>query len=122
MLRALIVDDDSDMRLLVRMTIEVANHGLAVAGEAASGADAIAAVQQDRPGVIVLDNRMPGMTGLETARHILADHPEQSIILFSAYLDAQTIAEAEAVGVHACLNKSDVERLPEALWQLAAGA
>jgi two-component system nitrogen regulation response regulator GlnG len=122
MLRALIVDDDSDMRFLVRMTIEVANHGLAVAGEASSGADAIAAVEQDRPEVIVLDNRMPGMTGLETARRILAEHPEQSIILFSAYLDAQTIAEAEAVGVHACMDKTDVDRLPETLWQLAAGA
>jgi CheY-like chemotaxis protein len=122
MLRALIVDDDSDMRYLVRMTIEVANHGLAVAGEAASGADAIEAVAQDRPEVIVLDQRMPGMTGLETARRILADHPEQSIILFSAYLDAQTLAEAQELGIHACLDKTDVERLPEALWQLAAGA
>jgi two-component system nitrogen regulation response regulator GlnG len=122
MLRALIVDDDSDMRFLVRMTIEVANHGLSVAGEAASGADAIAAVQQDRPEVIVLDQRMPGMTGLETARRILAEHPEQSIILFSAYLDAQTKAEAEAIGVHSCMDKTDVDRLPEALWQLAAGA
>jgi DNA-binding NarL/FixJ family response regulator len=122
MLRALIVDDDVDMRFLVRMTIEVANHGLAVAGEAASGVDAIAAFEQDRPGVIVLDNRMPGMTGMETARHILAEHPDQSIILFSAYLDAQTVAEAQAVGIHACIDKTDVDRLPEALWQLAAGA
>lgn len=122
MLRALIVDDDTDMRFLVRMTIEVANHGLAVAGEAASGADAIAAVKQDRPEVIVLDQRMPGLTGLETARRILADHPEQSIILFSAYLDPQTRAEAKSLGVHACLDKTEVGRLPEALWQLAAGA
>ena len=122
MLRALIVDDDSDMRFLVRMTIEVANHGLSVAGEAASGADALAAVAEDRPEVIVLDNRMPGMTGLETARRILADHPDQSIILFSAYLDAQTKAEAAAIGVRTCIDKTDVDRLPEALWQLAPGA
>ena len=121
MFRALIVDDDTDMRFLVRMTIEVANHGLAVAGEAASGAEAIASVEQDRPEVIVLDNRMPGMTGLEVARRILGEHPEQSIILFSAYLDAQTLAEAEALGVP-CMDKTDVDRLPEALWQLAAGA
>jgi DNA-binding NarL/FixJ family response regulator len=121
-LRALIVDDDSDMRFLVRMTIEVANHGLAVAGEAASGADAITAFEQNRPEVVVLDQRMPGMTGMETARRILADHPEQSIILFSAYLDAATLAEAQAVGIHACIDKTDVDRLPEALWQLAAGA
>jgi DNA-binding NarL/FixJ family response regulator len=122
MLRALIVDDDSDMRFLLRMTIEVANHGLAVAGEAASGAEAIAALEQVRSEVVVLDNRMPGMTGLETARRILAEHPEQSIILFSAYLDAQTVAEAAAVGIHSCMNKTDVDRLPDALWQLAAGA
>jgi DNA-binding NarL/FixJ family response regulator len=62
------------------------------------------------------------MTGMETARRILADHPEQSIILFSAYLDAATLAEAQAVGIHACIDKTDVDRLPEALWQLAAGA
>jgi DNA-binding NarL/FixJ family response regulator len=62
------------------------------------------------------------MTGLETARRILADHPEQSIILFSAYLDPQTVAEAEAIGVLACMDKTDVDRLPETLWQLAAGA
>jgi DNA-binding NarL/FixJ family response regulator len=122
MLRALIVDDDSDMRYLVRMTIEVANNGLAVAGEAQNGAEAIASVELDRPEVVVLDHRMPGMTGLETARQILTDHPEQSIILFSAYLDAQTVAEAEALGVRACIDKTDVDRLPEALWQLAAGA
>ena len=122
MLRALIVDDDSDMRFLVRMTIEVANHGLAVAGEAASGADAIASVEQDRPEVIVLDYRMPGMSGIETARKILHDHPDQPIILFSAYLDEQTIAEAHALGVRACIDKTDVDRLPETLWQLAPGA
>lgn len=122
MLRALIVDDDSDMRFLVRMTIEVANHGLAVAGEAESGADAIASVESDRPEVVVLDNRMPGMTGLETARQILASHPEQAIILFSAYLDAETIAEAQALGVRACIDKTDVHQLPDTLWQLAPGA
>jgi DNA-binding NarL/FixJ family response regulator len=121
-LRALIVDDDSDMRFLVRMTIEVANHGLEVSGEASSGADAIASVEQDRPEVIVLDNRMPGLSGLETASKILRDHPDQSIILFSAYLDEQTIAAAQAIGVRACIDKTDVDRLPETLWQLAPGA
>jgi CheY-like chemotaxis protein len=116
---ALIVDDDSDMRFLLRMTIEIANHGWSVAGEVADGPAAIAAVNAARPEVIVLDNRMPGISGLETARRILSDHPEQSIILFSAYLDAATIAEAEAIGVLVCLDKTDVDQLPETLWRLA---
>lgn len=122
MLRTLIVDDDTDMRFLVRMTIEVANHGLAVAGEADSGSAALDQIARDRPEVVVLDNRMPGMTGLETARRILADDPEQPIILFSAYLDADTVAEAKRLGIRAVMDKTEVDRLPETLWQLAPGA
>jgi DNA-binding NarL/FixJ family response regulator len=121
-LRTLIVDDDSDMRFLVRMTIEVANHGLAVAGEADSGSAALAEIAKARPEAVVLDNRMPGMTGLETARQILEQDPEQPIILFSAYLDADTIAEAKQLGIRAVMDKTEVDRLPETLWQLAPGA
>ena len=121
-MRALIVDDDDDMRFLVRMTIEAANHGLSVAGEAANGSDAISSIEHDRPGVVVLDYRMPGMSGLETAAEILRQDPEQKIILFSAYLDADTVARAEQLGIRTCLAKTDVDRLPDALWQLAAGA
>lgn len=119
---ALIVDDDADMRFLVRMTIEVANHGLSVAGEADSGEAALACIARERPEVVVLDHRMPGMTGLETARRILEADPSQPIILFSSYLDARTRAAAARLGVHACLDKNQVDRLPTTLRQLAAGA
>lgn len=122
MLSALIVDDDNDMRFLVRMTIETANHGLCVGGEAASGSEAITAINQDRPGVVVLDYRMPGMSGLETAAEILRADPNQPIILFSAYLDAEAIDRARDLGIRTCLAKTDVDRLPDALWQLAEGA
>lgn len=122
MLRTLIVDDDSDMRFLVRMTIEVANHGLIVSGEADSGSAALDEIARARPEVVVLDNRMPGMSGLETARQILADDPEQPIILFSAYLDSDTVAEAKQLGIRAVMDKTEVDRLPETLWQLAPGA
>ena len=122
MLRALIVDDDTDMRFLVRMTIEAANHGLAVQGEAASGAEALAAIEEERPGVVVLDYRMPGLSGLETAERILQERPDQPIVLFSAYLDPETVERARELGVRTCLAKTEVDRLPDALWQLAAGA
>ena len=122
MLRALIVDDDTDMRFLVRMTIEAANHGLSVQGEAASGAEALESIEADRPGVVVLDYRMPGLSGLETAERILHDHPDQPIVLFSAYLDADTVERARELGVRTCLAKTEVDRLPDALWQVAAGA
>lgn len=120
--RALIVDDEEDMRFLVRAVIEAANHGLSVAGEACDGAEAIERWREQRPEVVVLDHRMPDMTGLEVAERILAEHPGQRIILFSAYLDRDTTAAAARLGVHECLAKTDYGRLPEALWRLAPPA
>ena len=122
MTRALIVDDEEDMRFLVRAVIEAANHGLAVAGEAADGPQALERWREHRPEVVVLDQRMPGMTGLEVAKQILAEHPEQPIILFSAYLDDQMTEAAADLGIDMCLAKSEYTRLPEALWALAPPA
>ncbi len=120
--RTLIVDDEEDMRFLVRATIEAANHGLTVSGEAASGEEALLRYREERPEVVVLDNRMPGMTGLEVAAAILAEHPTQSIILFSAYLDDETRRVAADLGVSTCIPKSEFNRLPSALWRLSPTA
>ncbi len=122
MTRTLIVDDEEDMRLLVRAVIEAANNGLQVSGEAANGDQTIERWRADRPDVIVLDQRMPGMSGLEVAERILAEYPGQRIILFSAYLDDETTTEARRLGIEECLAKSDYTRLPEALWRLAPPA
>ena len=119
--RALIVDDEEDIRFLIRITIELANEGLAVSGEAASGEAAIESWHAERPEVIVLDNRMPGMSGLEVAERILSEDPAQSIILYSAYLDEETVAEANRIGIRQCLAKGDYSRLPEELWRHTAG-
>jgi CheY-like chemotaxis protein len=118
--RTLIVDDEEDMRVLVRATIEIANRGLAVMGEAASGAEAIERWRIDRPDVIVIDQRMPGLTGIEVCEQILAEQPDQRIVLFSAFLNDDLRREAAALGVRACLAKDDFQRLPETLWGLDA--
>ena len=114
--RALIVDDDDDMRFLLRVVIEAANEGLTIAGEARSGSEAVAQWRAHDPDVVVLDHRMPDRTGLEVAAEMLAERPEQSIILFSAFLDEETIARAEALGVRACLSKDRYDEIPAALW------
>ena len=116
---ALIVDDEDDVRFLLRQIIEAANHGLTVAGEAASGEEALQQWESSRPEVIVLDNRMPGVSGLEVAEQILRDHPEQSIILFSAQLDRETVDRATQLGVRACLVKNDYFQIPDAIRRYA---
>lgn len=120
--RALIVDDDDDMRFLVRTIIEAANEGLAVAGEARDGDEAVERWRSVRPDVVVLDYRMPGRTGLDVAAEILAEQPDQSIILFSAYLDDDTRQRADDIGVRACLSKDAYDELPAALWRYGPAA
>jgi CheY-like chemotaxis protein len=112
----LIVDDEADIRLLVRVILESAAGDIDVVAEAADGPAALHEFERldppRVPDVIVLDNQMPGRSGLEIAAGMLEQHPEQRIILFSAYLDDSIRAEASALGLYACLDKTRSEQLP----------
>jgi DNA-binding NarL/FixJ family response regulator len=116
----LIVDDEDDMRILVRTTIEIANQGLQVSGEATNGTEALQAWRDSRPDCIVIDQRMPGLTGIEVCREILAEDPGQRIVLFTAFADTELRRMAKEIGIRAVLAKDQVHRLPETLWGLAA--
>src|SRR5437588_1126987 len=115
----LIVDDEEDIQRLVRAVITAANEGLEVIGDAASGEEAVERWRELRPDVILLDQRLPGISGIEAAEQILAERPEQLIILFSSFLDAETNSRAKQVGVVACIDKTDVAGVPEAVWKYA---
>ena len=116
----LVVDDDADMRFLARSVLE--GSGIEVAAEAADGAEALAKIEELNPPpvptVILLDNQMPGLTGLEVAEQVLSERPEQLIVLFSAYLDAGIIAQARQLGIASCVSKNDAMDLPELLTDL----
>lgn len=114
-LTVLIVDDDPDIRLLVRTIVATQCPDWQLAGEASNGEEAVAAARQHQPDVVVLDHRMPGMTGLDVAEQLLADDPTHSIILFSAYLSAGVRKRAESLGVCAILGKDEYGRLPATL-------
>ena len=116
------MDDDEDMRFLLRAVIERANAGLEVAGEAGGAAEALEQWRSLGPDVILLDHRMPGTTGLQVAEVILSEHPEQSIILFSAYLDDDLVASANALGIRACISKDRYDDIPDALWRYGPAA
>jgi len=110
----LVADDEPDLRLLVRLVVEGA--GYRVVAEAVDGDDALAALARlsppPVPTVMILDNRMPGASGLDVAERVLAQTPEQRIILFSAFLDSTVRERADQLGVRACVAKADVRRLP----------
>lgn len=116
----LVVDDDADMRFLARSVLE--GSGIEVAAEAADGAEALAKLEELNPPpvptVVLLDNQMPGLSGLEVAEQILRARPEQLIVLFSAYLDPNIIADARRLGIAGCVSKNDAMDLPEILTEL----
>ena len=119
-LRVLIVDDEDDMRALVRNLIEIADNGLAVTGEAADGDEALRRWREDRPDVVLLDQRMPGRSGLETAEVILRESPNQAVILFTAFLEHDIRQRAENLGVKACVKKDDARKVILRLRECAA--
>src|SRR5436190_23488002 len=102
----LVVDDEPEMRMLVRTFLE--RGGLSVVDEAGDGPQALELLEHLNPppipSVVLLDNRMPGLTGLEVARQMLAKHPHQVIVLFSAHLDADVEEYARSIGIAACVS------------------
>lgn len=119
----LIVDDEMDIRLLVRTILESSDLGVEVVGEAVDGDDALTVFNTldppDVPDVVILDNRMPGKEGLEVAAEMLAQEPRQHIVLFSAYVTPEIEARAAALGVRACVGKNDFARLPGLVVELS---
>lgn len=120
----LVVDDEPDVRELARAFLEL--EGFTVISEATDGGEAIQRfVELDPPPVpsaVVLDNRMPVLTGLETARRMLAHHPGQVIVLFSAHLDEAVEQHARDLGVAACVSKMRTPELPSILRDLLAAS
>jgi FixJ family two-component response regulator len=68
--------------------------------------------------VVVLDHRMPGLSGLETATAMLAEAPDLPIVLYSAFTDERMAAEAREIGVRECIEKGDAPGLISVLRQL----
>ena len=82
-LRAVVVDDDPDVRLLVRRTLEM--QGFAVF-EAATGADALLSIQENGPDVVTLDLNLPDLDGVEVCRR-LRKFSEAYVIMITARVD-----------------------------------
>jgi DNA-binding NarL/FixJ family response regulator len=113
--RVLIVDDEDDMRALLRATLELADSHVLVADEAADGDDAVLKWRDIRPDVVIMDQRMPRTSGLEAARRILAEDPDQAVVVLTAFPDKQVQAAAERLGVRGWMSKNDMRLLPALL-------
>lgn len=114
----LIVDDHDDVRLLLRLVLE-ASDSIEVVGEAANGQEALDRYRDLHPAVIVLDEMMPGMSGLEVVRALHERGDEPRVVLCSAHLDRQVLAQASMLGIDRCISKANMEDTVVAVKDLA---
>jgi DNA-binding NarL/FixJ family response regulator len=122
-IRVLVVDDEELVRTGLRMSLE-AEPDLEVVGTAADGAEAVTAVAEHAPDVVLMDIRMPRVDGLEAVRRLLRSEPPATckvVILTTFDLD-EHVYEALSAGASGFLLKdAPAGQLVHAIRVVAAG-
>lgn len=93
----LIVDDHSVVRQGVRAFLDL-QLDLRVVGLADSGEAALPLVQLLAPDIVILDVKLPGMSGIDATRQIKALHPQTQIIILTSFFEAEHIVAALRAG------------------------
>jgi len=110
------VDDQAVFRSVAREVVE-ATPGFEPAGEAASGEEALELVKEMQPHLALVDVRMPGMDGVETARRLSAAHPQLVIVLISVEDPSSFPTTAADSGAVSFVRKQDVRpALLRTIW------
>lgn len=112
----LIVDDQPPFREVARTLVSLLT-GWRVVAEVESGEDALAAVEQVEPGIVLMDINLPGISGIEATRRITATSPGVRVVLLSTYAADDLPADALSCGAAAYIRKEDLtpRRLREVL-------
>lgn len=98
----LIVDDQVGVRRLLFEALTDEGYVVQMAG---GGAEALSIISSTPPSLVLLDMKMPGMTGFETLQEIRKRYGQIPVIMMTAYGDMEIIAETKNLGVKHYLNK-----------------
>ncbi|MCS7201212.1 MAG: response regulator [Dictyoglomus sp.] len=100
--KVLIAEDEPIVRMDLRELLE--SQGYQVIGEASDGRSAVSIARREKPDVVIMDIRMPGMDGIEAAK-ILTEEEIAPVIFLTAYSDKELVEKAKEVGIVAYLVK-----------------
>ena len=94
--RILIIDDEEHIRRMMRLTLEAARYTVAEAGDGPAGVESFGdGAEWD---LVVLDQRMPGIDGLETLRRLKAIKPDVRVVMATAYASIELAVDAMKLG------------------------
>jgi len=100
--KVLIADDDEGIRFTLKAFLQ--KNGF-IAIEASGGAEAIVVFERERPAVVLLDLKMPGMNGIETLSRLKMIDPSIPVIIITAYSDIPTAVETTKLGAYDFITK-----------------
>lgn len=103
-IRLLLVDDHEIVRAGIKMLF-MAEKDMEIVGEVGSGEEAIAAVEELKPDVVIMDVAMPGMSGIEATQRIKKACPETAVLALTMYEDEQYFFEMLNAGASGYIPK-----------------
>ena len=93
-----------------------------VIGETGNGRDALTLVERLRPDVLIVDIRMPGLSGLEVTRHVCQHVPRTRVVVLTAFINVAYVREALRHGATGyILTEDEVSELADKVRDVAAG-
>lgn len=108
-MRLFVVDDNPDIRALFRVAA-LSHEQCELVGEARDAEEALLLASSARPDVLVVDQQMPGMSGIEALTLLVEYLPETRIVLYMSSPSAGIERQARARGADAVYDKSTTPR------------
>jgi DNA-binding NarL/FixJ family response regulator len=120
-IRVLLVDDHALLRAGMARLLDLADD-VTVVGSAGSGAEALEAATVLQPDVVLMDLSMPGMSGVEATRRLLAVRPDTAVVVLTSFADPDLIVDAlDAGAVGYLLKDAEPDGLVGAVRSAARG-
>ena len=120
-IRVLIVDDHPVVRTGIRNMLEPAM-GISVVGEASTGSEALQMIENLQPNVVLLDMKLPDMSGIDVIKQIYEAKSSSRVLGLSSYDDREFISQLLNYGASGYLLKEEVpEYIIDAVRGVAHG-
>ena len=118
-IRILLVEDNQVFREALELLLGLSGD-VEVVASVGDGSEAVAAVREHQPDVVLMDYRLPGLDGVQATSAVREAAPEVAVVCLTASANAREIEALYAAGATACLTKDqELETIVDAIRHAA---